>query len=391
MFLYWQGYEIDGSDTDFDLVLPENRQLAEFVECFLDMPLFAQNPAPRIRVKAREITRAQLRSDLQRGKLTEPVTIMALCRHMEELPPALQSRIYALGEGREPREEAYGKTARPGTAPVMPQGLQHRGERVVRLTLGETKSESVQQDLKGYTHHPECFANENLPFFSLNLGPGFYYEYAIHIVEYLRERFPGLGTAGGLDCGGGWTEGCTYADSLYQYERIAQPVAYSVKNTLKRLTELDILRGYKESSWRYSLIDGFQLANPPKFSSRNFTLAQYAALVEQELEMEGEQEEFSAICHTALKITLPQPKVYAAHPEVEKRLMTVVPQQVDPDALSAFTGYFSFFRREGQIWQEFRIPWWMQDYFRVLMEMAGKGELDFHKAATYQRRHHDPG
>ena len=39
MFIYWDGYEIDGSDTDFSIILPENVQIMELVDIFLKNPL----------------------------------------------------------------------------------------------------------------------------------------------------------------------------------------------------------------------------------------------------------------------------------------------------------------------------------------------------------------
>jgi len=48
MFLYWDGFEIDGSDTDFDIVLPENAQVCELVDSFFSIPIFNRSLEPSI-------------------------------------------------------------------------------------------------------------------------------------------------------------------------------------------------------------------------------------------------------------------------------------------------------------------------------------------------------
>jgi len=75
MFLYWDGYEIDGSDTAFDIILPESIQVWEFVECFLNIPVFTDAPKPEYTRcnencsgvwhgdKCKTITRDELRQD----------------------------------------------------------------------------------------------------------------------------------------------------------------------------------------------------------------------------------------------------------------------------------------------------------------------------------------
>ena len=40
MFIYWDNFEIDGSDTNFNLILPERELLSEIIEYYLSLPIW---------------------------------------------------------------------------------------------------------------------------------------------------------------------------------------------------------------------------------------------------------------------------------------------------------------------------------------------------------------
>lgn len=406
MFIYWNGYEIDGSDTDFDIVLPENVQVWEFVECFLSLPIFNHSKKPEIswyqNRKQKKLTVTALKEKLLSGDYPV-ITVSINCLLMEQMPEELQRTLYSISERRDPHEEAYGKTEHPCMAPVI-QNDYYRGEMTVELRIQKpgTKNwvigddETVTDD-DGYVHNIELFnsaGTEPVPAFALNVGPSFYYEYAIYIIDQLRDSFPGLGTCGGLDCHGGWTEGCTYADSIYGYEKIQLPVKYSIKNMLKRLTEYNIVRSYKsyyKKGWQYEYTNGFNLVNyaltqnskQPDF----ITFEQYNELVEMALSLNTEP--FAMVCDTAISIKLPSPEEFAQNPEVEKKLRRTVPELSRQNGDWQFTGYFAFTVVSGNPVAEFRVNYKLKPYLMTLLELAELGEIEFMKAVTYERRQND--
>ena len=111
MFLYWDGYEIDGSDTDFDIILPENVQAGEFVDSFLSIPIFSKKTEPvyntlpsmsynrRYVAPEHRISRTEFQEQLLSGDYSS-LSIMVECLHPERLETGLRSRVYSLSEGR---------------------------------------------------------------------------------------------------------------------------------------------------------------------------------------------------------------------------------------------------------------------------------------------------
>lgn len=402
MFIYWDSFEIDGSDTDFNVVLPENVQIWEFVECFLSIPIFSDSPKPFISCKQpgnrepRELKLTELKEKLLAGDYPE-MSIMLLCRHPEQLSDELREKIYAIGERREPRETAYGKSEYPCTTPVI-QTYYARGGTTVELLIQQsgTGHELSGEDVNyGYAYNIEWFLSNDQEHscFRINVGPSFYYEYAIFIIDYLRDHFPSIGVCGGLDCSGGWTEGCTYANSLYYLERILLPVKHNVRNTLKRLTEYDIVRSWSRQYFskkgrKYEYADGFSLAcspwwEKPSGDNKPLSFAEYVELVDLALEVDDTP--FVTVCETAIRIILPQPGEFSPNPEALEKLKATLPDRsLD---ISEATGYFAFTKIDGKPMVEFRVPYFMKQYLLTLLELSDSGAIDFIKPVTYQKRH----
>lgn len=403
MFIYWNGYEIDGSDTDFNLVLPESVQLSELAEVFLHNPLIDHRLQPKLEIllggKNKEISREEFGEKLLAGDY-KMLTVTVNCRHPEELPEDLRREIYAISERREPHEEAYGKTENPCTEPVR-QGYYTRGEKTVTLYFTR---ETVQPDEEtyGYVTNMEILKNsgQGLPCVLMNVGPGFYYEYAIYLVDWLRERFPSIATFGGLDCEGGWTFGCTYADSLYQYEKVDFPVRYSVKNTLKRLCACGVLCPciwyYKNrSGWVADPTDDFiMVEHIPSFlddrgrsKQKGYSFGEYAGHCQALLE--NSDSEFDMICGTAVRIVLPEPDLFV---ECGKEVQKELKQAYEASSLSGKwrkLGYFSFCKRDGRNYAQFRISYMSKPYLEALLKALADGRLDAVMPEIYRRRHGD--
>jgi hypothetical protein len=195
MFIYWDGFEIDGSDTDFEIILPESVQVLEFVECYLNMPVFCNVPTPEYQNcgsdcsgvwhsdKCKPITLEDLRGKLLSNDYSK-ISITINCQHIDLLPKEIQKEIYAksakrkciktLNEPKEPDEPKvpfdYTKTENPCIAPVV-QTILDRGGMTTQLSLCNDK-----EGISAY----------------LNVGPGAYFEYTMYIIDYMNERFPSI-------------------------------------------------------------------------------------------------------------------------------------------------------------------------------------------------------
>jgi hypothetical protein len=77
------------------------------------------------------------------------------------------------------------------------------------------------------------------PGVEITLGPTFIYEYARDLVDSCGAGPDAVRVLGGLDCAGGWTWGCTYASSLYQFLKV--PLGGPIEEVLRRVFEADLL------------------------------------------------------------------------------------------------------------------------------------------------------
>lgn len=401
MFIYWDGFEIDGSDTDYDIVLPENVQSLEFMNFFLSLPIFDRSMEPSIEYyrngKSHSLTIDKIKELLLSGEYPD-ITININCLHMELLSEDLQNQLYEISARREPPEDAFGKAKNPCMAPVI-QKYYTRGEMTVELRIRKpgTKLSYFEAEVDdGYSYNIELVKSEeeSLQAFQINVGPSFFFEYAMYIMDSLRDSFPSMGICGGLDCGGGWTHGCTYADSIYRYEKVQIPVKYSIKNTLKRLTEYNIVRSYRsyyKNGWQYDFSNGFYLANHDLAASgkdqKSIDFKDYLELCETAVNLDTPS--FSKVCKTAVQIKLPKPEEYSKNLKAEKSLQALLPDFSNSNEDWTFTGYFAFTTSQQSPIAEFRVQYRLKEYLLELLRLAESGEIDFIKSITYERRQND--
>jgi len=408
VFIYWDGYEIDGSDTDFDIILPENVQIIEFVDSFLSIPIFtAQTPIyntlpsrsfNRGHIDSKDrISKTDFENRLLSGDYTE-MSIMVYCQQPERLDDELRSQIYALSEGRKPQEKAYRIIQNPCTSPADKSAFM-----TVDLTIGKVLEDWNDTDFTfegsenaySYNFSLTCPAKKGSTLITLGIPVSSTYEYAMYIIKHMEEYFPSIKIWGGIEC----SCGAIFGNSLYAYEKVRVPISYSVKNTLKHLTEYGIVRScisYYEKTWttKYSK-SGFYLngqgdgwLSPPK---ADVSFDEYIELVD--LVLQAESKPFEQISETAVNIQLPSPDFYAGNPDavkiLEEKLEKAVPYEVretwhNQDWL--YRGYISFVMVDDKPIREFRVRYQMKEYFFALLELAGSGTIDFIKKETYKWR-----
>jgi len=403
MFLYWDGYEIDGSDTDFDIVLPENVQLSEFVESFLDIPLFTDTPNPEFRSchtdclgiwhneKCKNIMREELIGELLSSSQTRSLAITVNCLHPDLLSKDLHSEVYAISSRRKfivdpdyypmPEEPFdHTKIENPCTAPVIQKHFD-RGGVTMQLIINKNANTNV-----------------NL---SLNVGPGAYFEYTMYVIDYMKERFPSINTDldGGLD-----TCGCTFSLSLYAYEKVQLTVKYSVKHTLKHLTELGLMsyRRFYNKGWKHSdIANGFfeskELQHYEK-SDTHIPFDDYIALVE--MVTSSDLTPTMQIFETAVDIILPAPEMYKENSEAMQILQQVIPplppvyenrnkEEIEGIITWNRTGYMAFFSTDDSTICELRVFAKMKPYLQTWLKLAESGLIEFIKPTMYKRRKED--
>jgi len=441
MFLYWDGYEIDGSDSSFDVVLPESVQNHDFFKCFLDMPIFSNIPLPLFHLqkqhisghnsgKKRKISKDEFMQRLLTGDFAN-MSFSINCQHPEMLPPQCHAQVYALSQGRDPHEEAYGKAQNPCTRPIIQKDFD-RGSMTIDVYVRKIgpdwhwRKEEYDGPHYKYNFDAAKAANEGDITFEMFVGPSAYYEYAMYIVEYMRQHFPSIAIHGGLDCGGGWTDGCTYADSLYAYEKIHLPVRHNIRHTLKWLTKYGIIRSFRRyysnskskgfQAHHVYTIKGFYPAkgwgnvNPPaKEEEMTIPFDQYVELAElatsnaasphsntvasdtshSEAVVSDSTSSFDQVVETAVDIILPQPETYAQNPNAVKLLQEALPDNPRYARYKEwqFSGYMAFTTWEGRQLCELRIRYDMKKYLTTLLNLAESGQIEFIKQEVYDTRH----
>lgn len=408
MFLYWDGYEIDGSDTDFEIVLPESVQTLEFAECFLSIPIFCDVPTPEYLYcntqchgiwhgdGCKKITLEELKSKLLSNDYSK-LAIIINCQHSDLLTNELRSEVYGKSEKRKFNEDPdlfpdpeepmdYSKIENPCVAPVI-QNSFDRG--------GVTMSLLIFKDCENGAGEGGGTA------LALNVGPSAFYEYTMYVVDYLQERFPSIKTDldGGLN-----TCGCTFSSSLYGYEKIQFPVKHSVKHTLKRLCEYGLMSyhsWYKNGHKHKCIANGFYPASGYWDYDKqlgHMPFSEYLELIEitsgsAELSTAGQ------VFETAVKIILPAPSMYKENNEIMQMLerLAELPEHYakasgerrDEIARWYRSGYMSFLTVEGVTICELRVQANMKAYLQTWLNLMESGSIDFIKTEMHKRRNED--
>jgi len=244
MFVYWQGYEVDGSSTDYNVVVPERELIAEVLRYFLTLKIIDRNA--ELSVTINKFTKQVFKWD-ELDKLyelavhaeTEKIFVSASCIHPDQLFPQVRKDLYKLSATRPGAEGKNHNYKRPAVSPFYRPNLQVELW-VNSLNKADAAAETYQPD--GLVFNQKTLIHlMQQPHFSMGLicGPTFIYEYAAYLVSNLAERFPEIGIDGGLDCAGGFVNGCTYAMDLYTYEKIIVK-SPDIAATLQELLAADV-------------------------------------------------------------------------------------------------------------------------------------------------------
>lgn len=256
MFLTWNGYEIDGSDTTYNLIMPDRQKMKELVAFYLSLPIWdkreriAFDPTGDGEWAPHRDTlggNMDFEPELVLKGMDDPAwkgsaNLVTFSLHPEELPKALKADIYALSDTRPGAQDRKYSKVDPVTylrdyQDELGVGFQIFSQKRVEKWKALPPDGLIFNDKAFIENTKSGFAGR----YGITCGPTFIYEYAAYIMKQLAERFPELGIDGGRDCAGGFMDGCTYCVNLYDYERFTFHTQ-EIASLLKRLKEAGVLR-----------------------------------------------------------------------------------------------------------------------------------------------------
>lgn len=253
MIEYWQGFEIDGSDTSFNIMLPEKARVAELGLFFCKLPLLRK---VRLHIIGND-TFSDLK-EIEQHLANENIsgfTIDAECIHPEVLPDDLKEKIYALSESRKQRHQQVHTDTKDENSSEMPDhtkavnpsvGLSNFPFEITLSYEGHTGDDFHRPE--GYLINPENYTTsislpENNAILYLHCPVSSIYEYFAYVVNIMVERFPEISVDGGLDCAGGFLYGCTYSTYLYEYECLTLKTGSDKPQSIKQLLDKLVATG----------------------------------------------------------------------------------------------------------------------------------------------------
>ncbi len=228
----WNGYEIDGSDTSFEVAVADIAEARRMAVVLLEHPLwdrslhavirpelFAPHRDEEGRVRTNRtasnesmITIEEAIRQVAAGNLDNQSIVLEVTDPYD-LDPQLLEKVTRHSANRVPPEPELSIVKTPE---LLPDGCWFA--RAVGLTISATPASHFWSAIRCPSLAEELLAQSRCGI-KLTLGPPFIYEYAMELIDTVRAHFPGVEVSGGLDCKGGWTEGCTYAATLYPFGR----------------------------------------------------------------------------------------------------------------------------------------------------------------------------
>lgn len=238
MIKIFNGYEIDGSDTSFYLLTDKKELLPKLIDYFITMPIFdrglsfqyeleAGGWAPHRSYDDKSIKfmfddfSEHKKSVLSAVEKEQNVYFVLPCKIPILLPKNVRKELFEYTETRPGGKKEY-------TGMTRPEGELQRGAgegASVFLSISFRKDKFDFEVDGMILNQPSLEKLLAVPTYNITLGcgPSFYYEYAAWIMNKISSEFPEIGICGGLDCGGAFTGGCTYANTIYAFERFDLP------------------------------------------------------------------------------------------------------------------------------------------------------------------------
>ena len=379
MFLTWTGFEIDGSDTNFDLVLPENELTLDLVIYLISLPVFDLSEIKFYDQKNKELSWELFREKLLTRSF-ERLSIQGRFKAFDILDEKTQQDFKQISQNRQPLEANLGKVQNPASIPTRFAGMMEF--HIMNKAKNMVDKYSSYDQLEGYEKNVSLFLEDfsQATAFELYVPVGSIYEYFIYLMDCLTERFPSLATSGGLDCGGGWTKGCTYSDSLYGYEKITVPLQYGIKHFLKKIVSHGItsFTGQFFNTSRKRIFD-FVLLN----SEEEEGLLKFGDYVEYaENQLYQAEHDYDAICRTAIKIWIPSPDEFKSDTALYSSMVPLASLMTKYNDIA----FLAFYKKGETYFAEFRIAPAIKDYVLKYLDLIRLDAFSDIKEKMYIQR-----
>jgi len=251
MIEYWQGFEIDGSDTSFNILMPQKARINELALFFSKLPLFRK---VYLHINNEKYSDPKEIEQVLNNENTPNFTIDAECIHPALLPDHLKEKLYSLSDSRKQMHEKTGITVKEKNTREVPER-----KNAINPSIG--LSEQTFQMFLSYEegrwygdYEPEGFLinpDDYVTYMTLPDNAMLYlecpvssiYEYFAYALNMLAERFPEIAVDGGLDCAGGFLYGCTYSTYLYEYECLTLKTQSADPGSIKQLMDKLVTTG----------------------------------------------------------------------------------------------------------------------------------------------------
>lgn len=273
MFTYWKGYEIDGSSTNYNIVLPKRELIAEVLRYLFNLKIVDRSENIYISYieKRGNLSNKEVQNNSYKfeewEKLLEIIQnptvqyfhINISCVHPDKLYPQIRNEIYSLSKTRPGAENRVYNYKKPTISPIFHDTT---FDIWISASFDDREKAVKNYEPEGLIFNKQVLVgnmgSEHLTI-KLGCGPSFIYEYAAFIVSKIAERFPEIGIDGGIDCAGGFTDGCTYACDLYGFERITLSTENIAQSIVHILQKLDIKPMKRVGTYGIDLVECSEL------------------------------------------------------------------------------------------------------------------------------------
>ncbi|MCX7746931.1 MAG: hypothetical protein N2645_08590 [Clostridia bacterium] len=260
MFTYWKGYEIDGSSTTYNIVIPQREIVSEVLRYFLNLEIMDRKDSFFLsysncdndisedvvfKNETYEPDEIDKIFEILERPSTRFFSLGASCIHPDKLYHKVREELYRITKTRPGAEHIECNYKNPTISPLYSPPLSVAFE----VSFDREGEGEEAYEPEGLVFNRQALIDNirgNHLTVDLGCGPGFIYEYAVYIVSKIAGRFPDIGIDGGLDCAGGFVDGCTYSCSLYAYERVTL-LTENISQTIQRILQEGIVEPQKRS------------------------------------------------------------------------------------------------------------------------------------------------
>lgn len=318
MFKYWQGYEIDGSDTSFDLVLPNQAKVKEFFDFYMSLPIWDQSAGMTVKINVknnelwsphRDVSSLEKSFSIENAKqvlseneIMKNAYIVLRCLRPNLLSTELKETIYSFIKDK---DKYVNINPSIGFWGLFNEDSLNVGLVILSESLGV---KVVEQD--DDVINKEAFEqNGDKQYMELTCGPSFIFEYKEYILSSILEKFPEMGLISNDGC----CCDCTYSTKLLSYE-VLKIKTSSLQDFFTKLIDDKIIslialqQKNKRQEYVYNdeevyLVSNYELRKKSIFANINISINELSILVNKVFSTELDKEKKQKLTAIYLSIS----------------------------------------------------------------------------------------